>query len=214
MRVIAFDLDDTLYLERDYVESGLRTLWDLLLTLGYIDDTKKWKEEWLADRRPIDRLISDLCLDSHLKEQLIWAYRLHSPKIRLAGEVKLIIEMLLKRGDQVVIITDGRSIAQRQKVRALGLEARRVMISEEYGSTKPDNKRFVEVMKEYGNHEYWYIGDNVSKDFIAPNRLGWKTVKLERDGQLYMSDLCVDDDGIPDNIVSGFKELQDLLSES
>ena len=211
MRLITFDLDDTLYLERDYVRSGIRVVWELLSSLGYVGSSEEWKNEWLTDQRPIDRIVSDLGLGLHLKEQLLWAYRLHSPEIELEVEARMILEMLERKGDKVAIITDGRSIGQRQKVKALGLERVNVMISEDYNSKKPDCKRFSRLMDQHKKCEYWYIGDNINKDFIAPNRLGWKTVMIQRDGQLYQSCTASSHDLSPHRIVTGFSELKDLL---
>ena len=37
-------------------------------------------------------------------------------------------------------------------------------------------------MEKIQAEEYWYIGDNVQKDFVAPNRLNWKTICLMDDG--------------------------------
>lgn len=32
-------------------------------------------------------------------------------------------------------------------------------------------------------HDFAYVGDNLKKDFIAPNALGWQTVCLKDDGR-------------------------------
>ena len=32
---------------------------------------------------------------------------------------------------------------------------------------------------EVGAEEYWYVGDNPAKDFVAPNSLGWKTIGVK-----------------------------------
>ena len=82
----------------------------------------------------------------------------------------------------IVILTDGRSITQRLKIAALGLEKYPVYISEEWNSEKPCEKRFQAIMAEHPAQQYIYIGDNPQKDFLAPN-MGWLTVGLRGDKQ-------------------------------
>lgn len=86
------------------------------------------------------------------------------------------------------IISDGRMITQTNKIRALGLECfigeEDIIINEAEERFKPDMKSFRKFMERYGkDSEYWYIGDNTSKDFKAPNSLGWITVCLLNDGR-------------------------------
>ena len=33
-------------------------------------------------------------------------------------------------------------------------------------------------MSKFPECQYYYIGDNVKKDFITPNKLGWKTIGM------------------------------------
>jgi len=34
----------------------------------------------------------------------------------------------------------------------------------------------------YPGKEFWFIGDNTSKDFIVPEKLGWRTICLANCG--------------------------------
>jgi putative hydrolase of the HAD superfamily len=56
------------------------------------------------------------------------------------------------------------------------------VISEEFGSEKPEMSNFVEVEKFFGNGRFFYFGDNYYKDFIVPNKLRWTTITLLNDG--------------------------------
>jgi putative hydrolase of the HAD superfamily len=78
------------------------------------------------------------------------------------------------------ILTDGRSTTQRNKIKALGLDLwiSEVVISEEFGSHKPDPRNYQYFEKVFPGGEYIYVGDNLCKDFVAPNSMGWKTVVL------------------------------------
>ena len=114
-----------------------------------------------------------------IKESLLWHYRLHSPNISLCDDVKKCINLLESKGILIAILTDGRSITQRQKLLALGLDKYRVFISEEYGGlTKPNIVRFQRIEKIIRAKKYIYLGDNPTKDFLAPNQLGWLTIGL------------------------------------
>ena len=77
---------------------------------------------------------------------------------------------------------------QRNKIEALGLsrwmDAEDIVISEEFGSEKPALSNYAYFMERYPEcHDFTYVGDNLKKDFIAPNALGWLTVCLKDDGR-------------------------------
>lgn len=181
--VIALDLDDTLYKEVDYQRSGLIEVcqWIELISGVCIRDQL---EGLLASG--CDDILRLLCeyarLPKSFKESALWVYRLHYPKISLSMGTGQALEKMGRLG-QVVVLTDGRSITQRQKLKALGLQELPVYISEEYESEKPGLLRFERVMYDFPAESYCYIGDNPKKDFIAPNALEWKTICLKDDGR-------------------------------
>ena len=87
-------------------------------------------------------------------------------------------------------MTDGYSVTQRNKIKALDIENifDLIVISEEFGFEKPNPKNF-EVFDKFNTIEKYYIGDNTSKDFIAPNTLGWTTICLLDNGKnIHMQD--------------------------
>ena len=127
--------------------------------------------------------------ESHLPlrlEEMIKMYREHRPHISLEEETRGILDILQKES-VLGIITDGRSLTQRNKIEALGLYAyipeKNICISEETGYPKPSSEPFVSFMQAYPDSDYYYIGDNPSKDFVAPNQLGWNTICLLDDGR-------------------------------
>jgi putative hydrolase of the HAD superfamily len=75
-------------------------------------------------------------------------------------------------------------LTQRNKIRALGLDAwiDSVVISEEFGSAKPDERNYRHFEEQFSGERFVYVGNDVTKDFIAPNRLGWQTVCVLDDG--------------------------------
>lgn len=106
----------------------------------------------------------------------------------LDEETRTTLMRLKDDGVVLGIISDGRMITQANKICALGLGRfigeEDIIINEVEERFKPDMKSFRKIMERYGkDSEYWYIGDNTSKDFKAPNSLGWITVCLLNDGR-------------------------------
>ena len=177
--VVAFDLDDTLYAEYDYQTSGIRAVGKAIKELYGRDITEKilcWRNK--GERDLWGKVCQELLIPSSVKDSLLWIYRLHEPQIVLDETISDVLVQIRSMVKQVVILTDGRSVSQRQKLKVLGLGDLRAFISEEYKSEKPDQKRFTTIMSEFPVSMYLYVGDNLNKDFIAPNSLGWKTVGL------------------------------------
>lgn len=181
--VFVLDLDDTLYPEIDYQSSGYMEVcrWvEEIAGVSLIQDLA------ILRGRSEPDILGALCelaaLPLATKESLLWIYRLHVPKISLSASVTAFLQILRER-HQVAILTDGRSVTQRQKIKALGLTDIPVYISEEYSSEKPSPYRFELIMQEIPANRYIYIGDNPKKDFVAPNALGWLTFCLRDQGK-------------------------------
>lgn len=176
--VIVFDLDDTLYPEEAYIRSGITAVCSLAAMLH----GENHAAEILAERDAGERdWLAALCaLLPHaagMREGLLWGYRLHEPCIALSPEVRKTVDAAIGRAKAVAILTDGRSITQRLKLRALGLANLPAYISDEYGGAdKPDPSRFRAIMTDYPAGTYIYVADNPNKDFVAPKALGWQTI--------------------------------------
>jgi len=180
---LVLDLDDTLYKEYDYQTSGLKYIEDQVLRLYDINLNGKLLE--LRDQGIKDvylELINILKLPVSIKESFIMMYRYHKPDIKLTLETKNFIKSALSEFKYVVILTDGYSISQRLKVESLGLIKIPLFISEEWNSLKPDNLRFLSIMKKYNTcNQFCYVADNPSKDFVSPNALEWTSICLKGD---------------------------------
>ena len=180
---LVLDLDDTLYKEYDYQTSGLKYVEEQVLELYDVDLRGKLLE--LRDQGVNDiflELTNILNIPSSIKDSFLMMYRYHKPNIALTLGANKFIESALLNFGKVVILTDGRSISQRLKLESLGLLKIPVFISEEWNSTKPDNKRFVAIMERYTTcSNFCYVADNPSKDFVAPNALDWISICLKGD---------------------------------
>ena len=125
----------------------------------------------LDEKRLANMQLEKLPRDS--KQSLLWLYRLHNPNIELFSGIRDTLDSLFHMKSNVSILTDGRSVTQRLKVKSLGLNNLPVYISEEYSSEKPAKKRFLEIQKDFPNKKYVYIADNPVKDFQAPLEMDW-----------------------------------------
>lgn len=177
-KVVVFDLDDTLYKEVDYVRSGLMAVAhhfgdDSLLALML-----KARSKGMNAFEAVKEQRSDAEID-----KMIEIYRNHKPQISLSRDTTLTLDYLHSKYT-LALVTDGRSVGQRNKIEALALERyfapEDIIISEEFGSDKHSAANFKTIEKNHpGAESYFYIGDNPEKDFYQPNLLGWHTIMLE-----------------------------------
>jgi putative hydrolase of the HAD superfamily len=177
---LVLDLDDTLYKEYDYQTSGLKYIEEQVFKLYNVN--LKGQLLRLREQKVQDiflELTKILNIPPSTKASFLAMYRYHRPDIKLSTDTKKFLKSVLSDFKQVVILTDGRAVSQRLKLESLGLMKIPVFISEEWNSVKPDNKRFVTIMEKYNTcTQFYYIADNPSKDFIAPNALGWHSICL------------------------------------
>ena len=110
-------------------------------------------------------------------------------------------------------MTDGRSITQRLKLRALGLGDIPAYVSEEYGGAdKPDPTRFLAIVNDFPADHYVYVADNPGKDFFAPNDLGWLTIGVRHNGRgIHPQDTSPGGAGGPDVWVDGVERLREVV---
>lgn len=190
---IVFDLDDTLYLERDFAFSGYRAAGDWLEARGAVPPGLGTRfagacRELFArgERRAIfDRAAQELGLDPELVPDLIELYRSHMPRIGLCPDA--VRYLTGHRG--FALISDGVEQTQRNKIAALGLQAHfdLVLPTGQWGTGygKPHPRAYELVAAASGGRTCVYVADNAAKDFLAPNRMGWITVQILRPGRVH-----------------------------
>lgn len=211
MTVVCFDLDDTLYKEIDFVESAYREIAESEKRPDLLPKMMGWQKNgenvFLYFNKAIGKETS---ISEYLK-----LYRSHYPTISLSAGVEVTLNELKNRGITLGLITDGRSISQRNKIKALGLDRwfdnENIIISEETQSEKTEEPNFWYFVKKYRGAEFTYVGDNPKKDFIVPNRLGWKTVMLKDDGSNIHKQEAVPAENLPQITISGIDELLDFI---
>jgi len=223
--VIVFDLDDTLYKEIDFLKSAYYNISTFLVNELKVKSTvKDINNDLLAwyhsGENAFEKVIDKYQILSLTTKDLVARYREHKPIIELTSATISILDFLKRNDIEMALITDGRSVQQRAKIEALGLNAYLsvIAISEEIGSEKPNEKnyRFVENNAKESDSTYVYVGDNLKKDFVTPNKLGWKTVLLKDIDRvnIHSQDLVVDQKYKATYEINSISELKDLLTYS
>jgi len=190
IRGVVFDIDDTLYDERDYVRSGFSAV---ARVVARSDDEATTLADWLwtgfengvrADA--FDRLraaFPDVAARVSTAD-LVDAYRRHRPSIALAPGAAETLDRLGSLGQRLGILTDGPVDSQAAKVAALGLArwCEPIIMTDEHDASfaKPGTAGFASIARAWGllAAELVYVADNPAKDFYGPRRLGWKTVRV------------------------------------
>lgn len=212
-----FDIDDTLYLERDYVRSGFDAVGRWAAQWIQIQDFGEccWNKFNAGKRKSIfDEVLCDSGRKAHSKiiSTLVDIYRTHVPSIALAPDASEALDAI-SRIASIAVISDGPATSQSRKVEALGLRsfAAPIILTELMGSgfCKPDPRTFELVSQCHPTSTYVYIADNPLKDFAAPKQLGWTTVRVRRQGGLHYA---IEHSGItPDREMDDCSGLADLL---
>lgn len=192
LKAVIFDMDDTLYGEKEYVRSGYQKIAQRIPQVEHAAE-KLWK--LFEEKKPaIDELFRQEGLESEeLKKECLHIYRYQEPDIHLYPGVKELLKELRKEGYLLGVITDGRPEGQRAKIKALGLEelVDHILVTDEFGGPefrKPNPIAF-EAMKEKLCVEYsemCYVGDNIKKDFISPEKLGMRSIWFKNPDGLYV----------------------------
>ncbi len=217
---VIFDLDDTLYKEINYLKSGLKSVSKVISK--DIDETQAKIFEKLYfyyknSDNPFKKIINEYNLSYSLGD-LILLYKNHKPKIKLSEETKETLHYLIKNNYELGLITDGSSNQQREKISALKIDSyiTEYVISDEVGSEKPNknNYKYFSEKKFSYCKKFYYIADNLSKDFIAPNDLGWITICILDNGEnIHKQKFSINNKFLPQHSVKSIKHIIPIINE-
>jgi putative hydrolase of the HAD superfamily len=233
IQAVVFDLDDTLYPEREYAWSGFRAV-----AAAFTEELEDPNDTVADLQRLFDSEHRSRVFDALLKERfgeadhslvarMVEVYRQHPPIITPYVDVDAALTRLQSRY-KLGLITDGRPEAQWAKIDALQLRPRfdGIIVT---GDLKPDSveaapvpspsfckphrRAFEEMARqlEVSANACVYVADNVSKDFVAPNALGWLTVRIARADGVYCDAICAER-GEAQHTVKSLDELDALLT--
>jgi HAD superfamily hydrolase (TIGR01549 family) len=210
---VIFDLDDTLYPEKEYVRSGFKAVARYLGEEAYADRLWAYFEE---EKVAIYELVKELgCMDKEM--ECLETYREHVPQISLYDGVAELIQKLKDQGVKVGIITDGRVSGQKKKLHALGLDKMidDIIITDELGGEqfrKPCDIAFRIMQRRWRMpfEQMLYVGDNINKDFQAPRQLGMQSVWFQNGDGLYQNSKNEIENTI--KVIDDFKNLLSVMN--
>lgn len=224
LELIVFDMDDTLYLERDYVRSGFAAVGRELSKERGVEGfaTAAWNLFLQGIRRNTFNIVLRALIGpsgEKLVPDCVDIYRNHIPEISLLDDAKNLLSVIGTEFS-TALITDGPQESQTAKARALDLYNRldNVILTSELGprAGKPavDSFRKLEMEFDKSGQQCMYVGDNPAKDFIAPLALGWATWRVRRPLSLHENIETEDSRTITTSGLDlGRGPLRDLLGE-
>lgn len=219
---LVFDLDDTLYPERDYIRSGFRAVGEWAearfglaqplvqaelqsyFDAGFRSDAFQW---WLAEKG----------LPEPLLAEMVRLYREHPPQLRLADEARLLLDGWKTRY-KLGLLTEGRRAGQEAKIAALGLDGWMDAIvvggEEERADWKPSRKPFDRILGMLGVSGACgaHIGDNPAKDFRGAREAGMVTIRLRREDGLHAGEEPAAAEDAPDLEIRSLADLDAALA--
>lgn len=220
---VVFDLDDTLYDEVEYCRSGFTAVAQFLASLPQAPPAERifaalWEQFTSGNRTKTFNAALDelgIAYDDKLISSAVKVYRNHVPKITLPQDSRDVLSRLSGKYT-LALLTDGFLPAQQLKVQALGIEKyfECIVYTEELGRNcwKPSPAGFKKLMQILNTKPETtaYVADNETKDFIAPNKLGFLTVQIIRPARIH-TELSREPGAAAQYVIHKITQLPDLL---
>jgi putative hydrolase of the HAD superfamily len=221
LKAVVFDLDDTLYAERDYVFSGFDAVarWaERDLGIPHKEASSELHSLFEAGVRgdTFNRWLTAHGYSEAAVPELVHEYRSHEPRITPFDDGLELLERL-RLVHRLALVTDGDSSVQRRKLKALGLTDAFdvVILTDEWGEEhwKPSSRAFTAVLEKFGitGGEAAYVADNPLKDFHGARRAGMWTIRLRLPGGVYSGYEAARPDFEPHVEANSLAEVSDLL---
>lgn len=221
LKAVVFDLDDTLYPEKEFVKSGFRAVASWAeLNLGIDSNIGErqlisYYENGIRGDTFNRWLASHNLLSNDLVKEMIKIYREHIPSISPFPEVKEVLGELKKKF-LLGIVSDGYIEVQKKKLNALEIENffDAVIFSDEWGKKnwKPSSKPFEIISEKLGipSDQCMYVADNPIKDFFGAKKIGMYTIQIVRPGGEYSTRLPPSVKHKPNLTITSLEELLDI----
>ncbi len=218
IRLVIIDLDDTIYSEYDFVQSGFKALAEILSKLTNLKISfliQKMNEFYSKNKKNVfDQLIYLLKLNDILSvKKSIEIYKYHTPEIKPFNDFFSFFKKLVEQNIDLILLTDGDVQQQKNKVNALGIKDyfKSIYYSDSYGLEfrKPNPKIYLEILRDYkfSFNEVLVIGDNPYKDFHCKKSLGIKTIQVKRPNAIYANSNQYLEQVYPEQIVYSLNDI-------
>lgn len=195
VRAYVFDVDDTLYLESTYVRSGFLAVDAYVRTElrvnGFFEASWSLFVEGVRGNT-FNRALSALRVEpsDEVVQSLVRVYREHEPLIEMLPDAQQAWATASSLG-QVAVVTDGPETSQAAKTRALGVDGPTTVLTSRLGPGRskphPAAFRWIERVTGLSGPQLVYVADNPHKDFVAPAELGWRRIRIRRNGSLHQA---------------------------
>lgn len=219
-----FDMDDTLYPERDFVFSGYRAVAAKVHADFKVDIEGELRQRFIQGERGdlFSRALRffGLPFDEGYVETLVHVYRSHSPDILPFVDVIPTLEFLKARGAVVGLVSDGWMTVQQSKMDSLNIAKYfdSIVFTDSINgvkSWKPAPDGFQKCLAELDLEasDAVFVGDNPKKDFIGARMLGMNTIRIRRRGAEHEFNRSVSTEFEPDVSYSSFSEICNLFEK-
>lgn len=185
-RALLFDLDDTLYLEEDFVRSGIEAVARHMAPRLGVGHDELADRLWYDFRRLgrtglFDRLVKAYPDSALTVPELVAVYREHEPNLTLSGEICSLLARLRQRY-KLAIVTDGLPATQKKKIAALKLETMvdAIVYPWELAAPKPAPMAFHEACRllEVPPDQAVIVGDDPFHDVEAARAAGIACIRI------------------------------------
>ena len=209
---ILFDLDGTLFDDRQYIRGGLRHAGTVLAARTGVDLTDELLEAYFErgyTESTFDTVLDEHGLSTELVPTLVTAYHDNDADLWPFPDTVSTLGVLADMC-QLGVITGGTN--GREKIDRLGLAGyfEVVYVTAERDTSKRCSAVFESALDalDVSPAAAVYVGDRPALDFPQPNRLGMTTVRTAR-GRY--ADADATGDARPDHTVDGLDELPALV---
>ncbi|WP_342305959.1 HAD family hydrolase [Methanolobus sp. ZRKC5] len=190
-KVIIFDLDNTLYNEKEYVISGFKAVALFLArekSLDYCTVYSSLLESFTINGRGnnFEYLCNKLDIGNHIISRLVKVYREHCPEITLREDIEMFLWELSKEY-KLCLLTNGWLIPQKMKVESLRLDRYfdTIFYSQQDGLdfAKPHPKYFMQILQFYKieTSEALMIGDDPVTDIQGAKNLNMPHLQVSNE---------------------------------
>jgi len=217
--ILIFDLDETIYDEKDFIFGGFSAVSKYLKNNYGLDDKKTLsfmiKKLKLTRNNIFDSLLNENKIYSaKLIKKCVSIYRHHKPNISIYNDARKFLETF--KEIPKYILTDGNKLVQNSKIISLNLDKyfKKCLITHRYGmeNSKPSTYCFNKIA-QYENvqpNDIVYIGDDPRKDFVNIKKEGFKTIRLLRGSN---KNLALESSFEADVVVNNYEELTSYINK-